>query len=370
MTLRRRPCRAPRSSHDGRQGARNERRPAAVPESSCSAICRRQISNTASHLRGAAGNGPAGSDPSATSTDSSGSRRSAVPRCRPVPTSRNRSALVVVGDRRQHRRTSSICTSGRRRRISGSATGRARGRRSRGSSRGSAARAALHLGPGSAVQTARGVAGRWGLGHRRHGRVVVEILRGEVQSLVGRGHRDADRDQESPPMSKKLAFRSTEATPRHCDQMRCSVASSGDRPPAPLGAARPRRPPATRRRSPRRPPQDGLRAACVRPNAVGAQSDSPAARPGAARPPPGSAVSSRRRPRRSRADPDPTGRRRGRCGSGRGDVSAGPRGGARPLRMASRRRRPTPPGPTSTNTRSGSASSTPSRRRTGRCARI
>src|SRR5271168_5127080 len=35
---------------------------------------------------------------------------------------------------------------------------------------------------------------------------------------------------ESPPSSKKLALRSTEARPRHCAQMRCSVASIGGRP--------------------------------------------------------------------------------------------------------------------------------------------
>ena len=35
---------------------------------------------------------------------------------------------------------------------------------------------------------------------------------------------------ESPPSSKKLAFRSTEPTPRHCAQMRCNVASIGDLP--------------------------------------------------------------------------------------------------------------------------------------------
>ncbi|CFE39318.1 Uncharacterised protein [Mycobacterium tuberculosis] len=36
--------------------------------------------------------------------------------------------------------------------------------------------------------------------------------------------------KESPPRSKKLAFRSTELTPRHCDQMRCSVTSVCDSP--------------------------------------------------------------------------------------------------------------------------------------------
>ena len=36
--------------------------------------------------------------------------------------------------------------------------------------------------------------------------------------------------RESPPSSKKLAFRSTELTPKHCDQMRCNVASVCDCP--------------------------------------------------------------------------------------------------------------------------------------------
>src|SRR3981189_233707 len=35
---------------------------------------------------------------------------------------------------------------------------------------------------------------------------------------------------ESPPNSKKWAFRSIEPTPRHCAQMRCNVASIGDLP--------------------------------------------------------------------------------------------------------------------------------------------
>ena len=35
---------------------------------------------------------------------------------------------------------------------------------------------------------------------------------------------------ESPPRSKKLAFRSIEPTPRHCAQMRCNVASIGELP--------------------------------------------------------------------------------------------------------------------------------------------
>ena len=35
---------------------------------------------------------------------------------------------------------------------------------------------------------------------------------------------------ESPPSSKKLAFRSIESMPRHCDQMRCSVVSICDLP--------------------------------------------------------------------------------------------------------------------------------------------
>src|ERR1700731_3422981 len=35
---------------------------------------------------------------------------------------------------------------------------------------------------------------------------------------------------ESPPSSKKLALRSTELRPRHCPQMRCSVASIDDWP--------------------------------------------------------------------------------------------------------------------------------------------
>src|ERR1700753_176108 len=66
---------------------------------------------------------------------------------------------------------------------------------------------------------------------------------------------------ESPPSSKKLALRSTDARPRHCAQMRCSVASIGDWPflagwvvsaaptevTAPLvAAASPAHPPVTR----------------------------------------------------------------------------------------------------------------------------
>ena len=35
---------------------------------------------------------------------------------------------------------------------------------------------------------------------------------------------------ESPPRSKKLAFRSIEPTPRHSAQMRCNVASIGELP--------------------------------------------------------------------------------------------------------------------------------------------
>ena len=36
--------------------------------------------------------------------------------------------------------------------------------------------------------------------------------------------------RESPPRAKKLAFGSTELTPKHCDQMRCNVASVCDCP--------------------------------------------------------------------------------------------------------------------------------------------
>ena len=46
-----------------------------------------------------------------------------------------------------------------------------------------------------ARQPAGRISGNQSLGKRGHGLVVVQVLRCEVQSFVGGGHRDADRDQ-------------------------------------------------------------------------------------------------------------------------------------------------------------------------------
>ena len=44
-------------------------------------------------------------------------------------------------------------------------------------------------------QPARCVSSNQGLGERGHGLVLVQVLRCEIQTFVGSGHRDADGDQ-------------------------------------------------------------------------------------------------------------------------------------------------------------------------------
>ena len=118
---------------------------------------------------------------------------------------------------------------------------------------------------------------------------------------------------ESPPSSKKLAFRSIESTPRHCAQMRCNVASIGDLPLvaawacSAVASGRRGRDPVGRARR----PLPTRRLACDRPNAVGAQRNSREAIPAVA----GdrrAGVSSRRRPPPTRVARAPAGRCRGR----------------------------------------------------------
>ena len=72
-------------------------------------------------------------------------------------------------------------------------------------------------------------------GQAGHGRVLVQMLRGDVKPALEAFVEMPIAISESPPNSKKLAFRSSEVTPRHCVQMRCSVASVADWPLA--GAA-------------------------------------------------------------------------------------------------------------------------------------
>ena len=222
--------------------------------------------------------------------------------------------------------------------------------------------------PGERVpgQTARGVArisapvnaATVGLSYRSCGVSSRPWCDADIATLIA--------TSESPPMSKKLAFRSTVATPRHCVQIRVSVASSGDRPPAP-----PARQPvaAAGQLGAMTPPAPAALAPSAAPNGLcSTQCRSrakryPAATPGAARHR-RSAATSRRPPWRTRPRPSRNASRSLRlCAWWRISRTARCRSDHR---MPHRRAVGVPPGPTSTNTWLGRPAARRARRRTGR----